>query len=132
MISRRLEAELHRAPARDHLGREEVARVDRLAVRSDRIDLIGGIPPANETVGTTTAREARDDDNIAPPDRLLALHAGQAHAVIEDQVVPLTVVEGLVHADTEPDGGRGDLDLGDRPLLVGGEHPTIVVAPSDN
>ena len=104
-----------------HLFRQEVAALNVVAVRSNRIDLAGLVTAVNEAVAAGPAAPGSDHHDVSLQNSPFALHAEQPGSQIEDKVVPL-VVEGSRNAKSELEGEGRDLRLRECPFLIRRQH----------
>ncbi len=74
IVPTRPEAKLDGGPGDRHLMGQQVAAIEILAVRRDRIDLTCLVPTMNEAVSPTTAPSSADHHNLAVQHGPLALH----------------------------------------------------------
>jgi hypothetical protein len=114
----------------DFVGRQEVALLDVGAVEGERIELARAVPLIPQALGAASARVEASRDHVSDPPRPFALDAEQGRPQIENQVVAL-IVEWSRHTEPEFDGARGDLELGQRALLIRRQHPHMVPLTAD-
>ena len=101
-------------------ARKVVAPIELGRVGGEGVDLARRIGPLEKADPAPPGGITTDDDHVAAPARELALHANQAIAEVEDEVVAL-VGNGFRDANPQFHRGVDDCRLSDRPLLVGRE-----------
>jgi hypothetical protein len=132
VVSRRPEPKLKIPLTGQQPNRHEVARVEFMTVRRDRVDLSRRVRAPQLAVRGTPRRVAANDDDIAMPGRRLALNAHECRPEIKDEVVPLAICQRLEHTDVQLARGMGDCQLGNRTFFIRREHPPSIAAVPDD
>jgi hypothetical protein len=76
-------------------NRDQEASIEVKAVSGDRIDLLRGVAPANESVSCPPRRLAGHDDCLPTTGRPFALNAQEPPSQIENKVVSTALGMGL-------------------------------------
>jgi hypothetical protein len=105
-------------PTLDASDRNEEAPIEFEVVRSDRIDLIGGVRPSDEPLSASARTLATDDQYFPPSGGPLALHAEKARFQIENHVAATTLRHWAVNIDVELGCREGDGHLRDGAFLI--------------
>jgi hypothetical protein len=115
------QAKVDRAAAVEICDGDKEAFMKVCAVSGDRVDLVRGVDGSDVTAGRETACSRLDHDYVAVEPSPFALHADQASATVERNVVSKPFVDRAQHLEAEANGGGDDLRLRDCPLLVSRE-----------
>jgi hypothetical protein len=129
VVQARLNPQLNGSATDRELERQQVAAIELLGVRADRIDLTTFVTAMDQTVSSAAATPGSNHDHATLLDGPLALDSEQPWPKVEDEVIPL-VIEGKRNAQTELECERADLRLRKRPFLVRrqhGQHPTRAI-----
>jgi hypothetical protein len=95
--------------AYERLNAKEVAPTQLEAVRSEGVDLLSGVRPANQPIPCSSSAMAANDEHISVPGHPLALNAREPPVEIEDEIAPRALINRRV--DVDPEHG---------PMLVAG------------
>jgi hypothetical protein len=121
VVSTRSEAQLDCSSADRHLLWQEVAAIEVLAIRGDRVDLPCPVLAVNQTIRSSPAAPCTDHDNVTLLDGPLALHTKQPRPQIEYEVVPL-ISERLEDTRAELQRLENDCLLGQHASLIRRQH----------
>ena len=130
VVPARREPELHSSPTDRKLVREEVARIEVVAVGSDDVDLVRGVLPMNQPIRPTPTPSGSNEHDIAVSIRPLALDADQSRPQVKDEVISL-VPERAQDSYAGFHGLEDDRLLGHDSLLIRRQHPHMVAVESD-
>ena len=113
---------------REQLDRDEETTVEVNRIGGESVDFGGRVRALDKSVRGPAARTAmrrrpRHDGRRTCTERAIDATRGRRSGRIGRPSL-----SGLIDANAQADGRGSNFDLGDRALLVGGEHPTIVVA----
>jgi hypothetical protein len=122
IVLRGREAKVEGRTARRQRDRQQVAAIQILAVSRNGVDLVSGVGRPDVPVGPTTIGAGSNFDDLAAPNRPLALDPYKRWSQIEYEVVTLAFGERLQDAEAELRGGTSDRRLRNRALLIGREH----------
>jgi hypothetical protein len=101
---------------------QQIATVEIGTVDPDGVHLLGAVGGLDVAVGRAPGGSDPDDDHLALATRPLALDAEQLGIQVEDQVVAAAAGQGPGDVDSQFDGGRGELGLGDVSLVAWSEY----------
>jgi hypothetical protein len=124
VVARGSQPELHRCHSRKLREGEQEAPVDLAGVDGKQVDLLVGVRPAQETIGSTAAcKQVRDHDvATACQSTPLALHPPQLAADGEGEVEATMFGDRSQNGDAQLDGSENDRLLGDGSFDVRALH----------
>ena len=121
VVSTRPETQLDGRATDRHLEWQQVAAVEVLAVRSNRIDLTCFVRAVDQAFSAAAAAPSANHDYVALAHGPFALDPKELRPYVEDQVVPF-VSKRLEHAGAYLQRLESDRLLGQRALLIRRQH----------
>jgi len=117
IVSSRFKAQLDRSATHRHIRRQQVASIDLVTVRSNRVDLSGLVSTLDDALAPSPRTATSHNDNITMATCPFALHPQELRREIKNKVIRI-VSERNRNDDPELDCLANDRRLRDQSLLI--------------